>query len=640
MKKVLLYLITCLVMAGCSESVFDASRAPSMFKRYLSVSSESLSFGPEASTKSLDLESDDTPWQVTIPADWVSADVRSGNSSTKLNFSAKPNNSADTSRVSIVQVSSAVDDWNRTFPVTIAQSKAQPYIRLSEDALTLSASQQTLSINVESNTEFTAASNASWLHCSLAGAALVLTIDENDTDMERSCTVTLKSKSYGAISKSINIRQKIANITSTKETLSFGHEASSQSIVIESEASWNATASSWIGVTPSSGKAGQNTVRIEVPRNASANVRGGSVYFNITSSSYVEIPILQEGITLSVNKNELHFDSFGGAESITVASNDEWEVLSCPDWLTLSAMKGKGDATIQANVEENNSTKTKEGNIVISSIGGLITRTIHVSVAAKKVEYGDASLFFGYAASTQSVSFVTDARWSLSTDADWINVDKTSGTGDAILNIIVDENMTTEERNGRIDLIIADRQFVITVRQECKFLTISSEAFEFDALAGTSILSIASNASWTADVIEGTEWLSVTPSKGTNDVTVTISVIENNSTSLRKGRIKVEVPGARSFFIDVTQERKFIKTNMASIHFTQAGGQITFNVITNGMYEVSRISSWFGYIRNDNVITVVAPENTTGCERSGALMFNLTGIDGGSNSVMVPVIQN
>lgn len=627
-------------MAGCSESVFDASRTPSLFKRYLSVSSESLSFGPEASTKSLDLESDDTPWQVTIPADWVSADVKSGNSSAKLNFSAKPNNSADTSRVSIVQVSSVVGDWNRTFPITITQSKALPYIRLSQNDVVFSAPQQTLSVNVESNTEFEATSTAAWLHVSASANTLVLQVDENGMDSERMGIVTLKSKVYSGTSTSISVRQKVANIASTKEAINFDHNASSQSIVIDSEAAWTATASSWVGVSPSSGNAGQSTVRVEVPKNASASSRSGSAYFTISGKNRIEVPILQDGITLYVSKENLAFDSFGGVEQFRVESNDEWEVLSSPDWLTLSDVKGKGDATIQTNVEENNSTKAKEGNIVISSIGGLITRTIHVSVAAKKVEYGDASLSFGYASSTQSVSFVTDGRWSLATDADWIAVDNTSGAGGAILNITVEENMTTEDRNGRIDLIIADRQFVITVHQECKFLTVSSEAFEFDASAGTSILSITSNTSWTAEVIEGAGWLSITPSTGANDVAITISAVENNTALLRQGKIRVEIPGVCTYIIDVKQDHKYIKTDMSSVNFTQSGGQITFNVTTNGTYEIIKIGTWFGYIKNGNAITVVAPENTTGSERSGTLNLSIDNIESGSINLVLPIYQN
>lgn len=627
-------------MAGCSESVFDASRTPSLFKRYLSVSSESLSFGPEASTKSLDLESDDTPWQVTIPADWVSADVKSGNSSAKLNFSAKPNNSADTSRVSIVQVSSVVGDWNRTFPITITQSKALPYIRLSQNDVVFSAPQQTLSVNVESNTEFEATSTAAWLHVSASANTLVLQVDENGMDSERMGIVTLKSKVYSGTSTSISVRQKVANIASTKEAINFDHNASSQSIVIDSEAAWTATASSWVGVSPSFGNAGQSTVRVEVPKNASASSRSGSVYFAISGKNRIEVPILQDGITLYVSKEDLAYDSFGGADQFRVESNDEWEVLSSPDWLTLSDVKGKGDATIQTNVEENNSTKAKEGNIVISSIGGLITRTIHVSVAAKKVEYGDASLSFGYATSTQSVSFATDARWSLSTDADWINVDKISGTGGAILNITVEENMTTEDRNGRIDLIIADRQFVITVHQECKFLTISSEAFEFDAPAGHANISVTSNTNWTATVKGNPNWLIVTPKSGTGNADITIGVSENNTANERTGIVEVDIPSVRTYLIEIKQARKYLKANMSSVDFNSEGGTILLNVMTDGSFDVSKTGNWFGYTRDENTLSVIAPKNNTGVRREGEIVLSLTGLSTGNVSIKIPVRQD
>ena len=79
---------------------------------------------------------------------------------------------------------------------------------------------------------------------------------------------------------------------------------------------------------------------------------------------------------------------------------------------------------------------------------------------------------------------------------------------------------------------------------------------------------------------------------------------------------------------------------MVSVDFLQSGGQISFNVTTDGTYEVSKIGTWFGYVKSGNTITVVAQENTTGSERVGALQLKKTGLSDGTCSVLVPVTQS
>ena len=638
MKKVLLYLITCIVMAGCSESVFDASRAPSMFKRYLSVSSESLSFGPEASTKSLDLESDDTPWQVTIPADWVSADVGSGNSSTKLNFSAKPNNSADTSRVSIVQVSSAVDDWNRTFPITIAQSKAAPYINLSQPSLTLDGKAQSRTVALSANVTYSISSTTDWLKIESHDMASVhFVIEENKTGNARTGQITLSAT---GITAALTIVQRAANISSTTSTLSFPHNASSKTLDVTSEAAWSAVSSEWIDVTPRKGQAGNAAITVNVPRNASAKARNGFVYLTIDGTNRTEIPVVQEGVTCEVSATEIAFDSFGGIQSFNITSNDNWKVASAPSWLSLSVKEGYANGTINITVNENNTTSALNGKIVLTTTDNIITREVLVTQQPKKIAFDAPTLNFSYAAGSQSFTFTTDGKWTASTQSDWFTIDKTSGAGDATITVHVDENMKLLKREGIINVNIADKSFVVYVLQDCKYVNLPSSSFTFEAEKSTTIVSLTSNTQWSAHVSDGSAWLSISPSTGRENCELAITVAENNTASARHGKITITIPGVHTYIIDVTQNHKYIKTDMSSVNFTQTGGQITFNVTTNGTYEISKIGTWFGYIKNGNAITVVAQENTDSESRTGAIILKMINLEAGEYSVMIPVAQS
>lgn len=641
MKRVLLYISALLFVASCTESEYDGTRKPSLNRRYLNVPETSLTFDAKPSSRKLLIESDQTDWQISIPADWVTANQTSGNTSMSVDFSAQLNNSADVSRVCVATIASNVSDWSRSFPVTITQEKNAPYIIVSEKDIVCNALKQQKSISVNANTEYVIDNTASsWLHVeAIAGDEVKINIDENNSGEERNAVLTFKAKAYSGVSTTVSIRQKIANITSTKETLTFGHASSSQTIQIESEASWSASSTSWLSVSPSSGSAGKTEVTVSVPRNASVNSRSGSVYFNIAGNNNIEVPVMQEGVTLSVSPTDIAFTSFGGSQSFAVESNEKWTITEKSEWISADKSSGDGNATIQISVAENNTTSEKSGIITIATDDGVTSKTIHVKQDAKTVEYGDATLEYGYAAGTQSISFTTDGNWSLTKDADWISVDRTSGSGSATLGVTVENNNTLENRCGSVLLNIAGEVFTITVIQECKYLNISSDAFHFTSQVGYTNVSISSNTSWNARVKDKPNWLIVTPSSGSKNADITIGVSENNTPDQRTGVVEVEIPGVKTYIINITQDGKFIKTDMSSVEFTSSGGTVVLNVTTDGTFEVSKSGSWFGYTRNGTAITVVAPSNNTGAERTGSINFTLTNLSSGEYTLKVDVKQ-
>ena len=626
---------------GCSESEYNETRTPSMSRRYLHVPVSTLNFSSDKSSKSVSIESDETAWKINIPANWLSVNSATGTSSSNVEFSVQANNTADTSRVCIAEIMSDVTDWNRTFPITVTQASETPYITLEQKELVCTASTQTQEIAISCNTSYTISNNASnWLHVvSYSPTSLSLKIDENNTDSERSGVIVLTAEKHTNYSSSLSIRQKKSGIVSSINELMFGPDASSQSITITSDASWTASSTAWLQADPSSGLAGTSEVKITATRNASTNTRTGSVYFTIAGTNSLEVPVKQEGIILNVSSQDLEYSSFGGTLSLNITSNDSWTVTSVPDWVSLDKKSGTGNATMNVSVDENNSTEPLSGNLVIANSEGLISKTISINVAAKKAEASDVVLTFSYGAGSQTYNFITDGNWSLSTDSDWFSVDKTSGSGSATLYITVLENTSLTQRKGLINLVIAGKTYTIEINQECRYLSLSSSAFNFSAQEGNTVVSVTSNTDWTAKVVEGSYWLSVSPTSGNKNAELTIKAKENTTAMKRTGKIYVDIPNIHTYVVNITQDHKFIETDLSSVNFTKVGGSLSFTVRSDGEYDVSKIGSWFGFIISDNIITVVASENTTGSSRSGAIIIKLKNLTEGEYSLMIPVTQ-
>lgn len=178
------------------------------------------------------------------------------------------------------------------------------------------------------------------------------------------------------------------------------------------------------------------------------------------------------------------------------------------------------------------------------------------------------------------------------------------------------------------------------VYQECKYLTLSSSAFDFTSATGYTTVAIASNTKWSVSVKNKPNWLVVTPASGDGNAEITIGVSENNTPTERSGVVEVEIPGFHTYIINVKQSGKYVRADKSSIDFSSAGGTIVFNVITDGTYTVSRSGNWFGYTKSGDAISVIASSNNTGANRTGSITLTLTNLSSGSYSLTIPVTQS
>lgn len=638
MKKILAYIITIMFFAGCNESEYDATRTPSLNRRYLQVNASALDYMSDASKQSLNIEADETPWKITIPVTWATVSKANGNTSESVDFSVELNNSADTSRVCVANISADVPDWERSFAVTLTQAKALPYIVLSQSSLTIDGTSQKQRIELNTNVKYNIQSNAEWLSVtSHDGKAIELGIQENVTGNARSAQVVLSANGVNSI---LSVVQRAANISSSTESLEFTYEASSATIDVEADASWKAVASEWIGLSQTAGTAGKSSLKIEVPKNASVNPRSGFVYLTIDGINRIEIPVKQGCISFDVSVSTMNFDSFGGTKSFAISSNNSWKVNSCPDWIDLSSNSGKDNAVVNVTVKENYTTTTKSGKIELSTEDNVIKRTISVTQSAKQIDFNVPSISFTYGEGDKSFSFSTDGAWTAIKDADWFTLDKESGKGSATIIVHAQENMTLSDRSGTINFMIAGQPYKVAIYQECKYLTLSSSAFDFSSAIGHTAVSIASNTNWNVSVKDEPNWLIATPSSGNGNADITIGVSENNTPDERVGTVEIEIPNVHTYLINITQAGKYLRTDRSSIDFTASGGKIELNVETDGTYEVSRDGTWFGYTKNGNIISVMAPVNSTGAKREGMIIMKLTNLSKGKFEINIPISQD
>jgi len=136
--------------------------------------------------------------------------------------------------------------------------------------------------------------------------------------------------------------------------------------------------------------------------------------------------------------------------------------------------------------------------------------------------------------------------WTASTDADWITIESDSRQyGDGTLSISVAENTSTEARSGTVT--IAGQQYTVSqagldvdamiaaaVADASEGVTVPAPGSLVREMATDLVLPITTTPAsldWTAQT--DADWITVSPTNGTGEADVTLSVDENTSAAAR-----------------------------------------------------------------------------------------------------------
>jgi hypothetical protein len=187
---------------------------------------------------------------------------------------------------------------------------------------------------------------------------------------------------------------------------------------------------------------------------------------------------------------------------------------------------------------------------------------LEVDVAILSVPW--STLHFGATSGTDSVLAVTsDIAWSASSSESWLTVTPASGSGNGQITVTAAVNTSVTARTATVTLSgtgVSDR--IITVTQEAAVppsppspthtLSVAPSTLDFAAAGGSQTFAVTSNVYWMA--ADDASWLTVSPSSGTNNGTVTVTAVANTSTGSRTATVTVSgTEGVGDRTVSVTQ---------------------------------------------------------------------------------------
>lgn len=558
MNRFITYLLYGCIVAmaiGCTDTPAPECFVPTKDAHYLETDVTDLSYSANPETKHLSIHSSQN-WAISEYADWLTMSQDVGSGDAIVSVSAAENFSADIVRTNIFYLKSTDEGWNFTHQMYAAQEAADGYITFSKNELILSGASSTNRIDIEANTEWEASCNAEWitLYPAADKSHMNISVAENHTSEVRTATVIFA----GAVTRTLSVTQNVAEITTEEHTLEYPQAGGAYKLKINSEVAWtisvNESSSDWVDVSPLSGTAGECELTIAVTPNWNTSKRVASVRFCVGDFQPNNIVLKQEGLLLSADES-VSFRALGETKSVQVESNIEWSVLSKPSWISVSPSTFSGSTSISLTADNNSDAANRSGVIVLGIEGVTHKAEINVSQAGKYFAVNNESIAFGSTGGVMDLTMTTNDSWNISllNSADWLSLSQTSGEESLQVYVTAVDNPSVNYRSEVTRIKPRDSEAVdVIIRQEARYLTVSTNGVQFFSKGGTSeAIIISTDGKY--EVSEQVDWLSFTQS---GDV-LYVSADVNNTGHIRTGNITIEltdlVEGALSLQIVVTQ---------------------------------------------------------------------------------------
>ncbi|MCB1229279.1 MAG: hypothetical protein KDN19_03380 [Verrucomicrobiae bacterium] len=489
--------------------------------------------------------------------------------------------------------------------VTIADSAATT---IDPTSKTVTSAAQNYNIDVTSTTSWSVSESLDWASVSPASGTgndtLTVTVDENLLTSVREGPITIGGQQHWLTQEAA---PAFTNLSPTSKTIDSSSQA--YQITIDSNTSWSVVESlPWASVSPTSGS-GDDVVTVTVLANSTTTSRNGTITIGGETHD-----LTQQGAppSTAITPTTKTVTSTSQPYSISVVSNTSWSVTESLDWVSVSPTSGSGNALLTVTVSANPDTTQRNGDI---DIGGQ-THSLTQQAAPPTTSIAPTSKTVSTAAQSYDITVTSNTSWSVSESLSWASVSPTSGTGNDTVTVSVTENTIVASRNGNLD--IGGQTHSLTQQGVPPVTTIDPTTKNVDETAQTYTIDVTSNTSWT--VSESLAWASVSPTSGTGNDTLTVTIAENTSTSSRNGTLTI---GTESHALTQDGAPPQTSIDLASKNVDATAQSYQIQVTSNTNWSVTESLDFVTVTppsgNGNDTVTVTVAENTSTNSRGGDL---------------------
>ncbi|MCB0744061.1 MAG: BACON domain-containing protein, partial [Ignavibacteriae bacterium] len=295
---------------------------------------------------------------------------------------------------------------------------------------------------------------------------------------------------------------------------------------------------------------------------------------------------------LSVHPANIYVDEHSGNAVIYISSNISWSITENLDWLTLSQSNGSNNQEVTVYFDENNSSSSRSGEIVIN--GNNFTRIVKVEQEEK--EYLDifpTDIELIHYDGTFKIAVNSNRDWNVENLNDWLGLNKYTGSGNDSIEVNYEKNKTILPRDGIIKVYSKNFLRELHIRQQGAphILELSDKNIKIESLQGANKLFIHSNADWK---IKSTEnWLELNKHSGFGEDSVEIDYSENRLVKNRTGLIIVSKDNiSDTTLYTQSMAMPFLHISADSVFANADSNEITLNIESNTNWNIISDKNW------------------------------------------------
>ena len=247
-------------------------------------------------------------------------------------------------------------------------------------------------------------------------------------------------------------------VSVTPSSVIFDSNASSQTISITSNTSWNVSGSaSWLKVGSTSGSSNSSII-LTVEENKDFSERNCTLTISTEdneASASVSVTQKPANLTFSVSSSTLSFESVGGSQTLKINTNANWTVSGADNWLKVSALSGKGDSELTLTAEENKTFVERNCTLTISTEdGGKASSSVTINQKAAEVTLSVNVYDLNFSENKGDVQYLTitsNSDWKITGKPEWLDLSSASGTGVSTINLTTNSfNESSSARNATL----------------------------------------------------------------------------------------------------------------------------------------------------------------------------------------------
>ena len=334
--------------------------------------------------------------------------------------------------------------------------------------------------------------------------------------------------------------------TVTPQTVTI-QDGSTPAVSIQTNAEWfvSMVTEPWLTATPMSGSGNAMLTISATGENSTREARSAQIAITERKSQQVcvvNVTQLPPTPVLIPSTVTVELASTGGETSVTVTANIPWTASSDQTWCTVTPATSSGTLAITA--QPNIGERSRTAMVTLTAMDGSAqSSTITVTQQATLFNVTPQNVTLSQTNNnTATINVETTAEWSVTSISEsWLAVTPAAGEGNVTLTVKASVIEGRSQRTATVTLKehATGREQTVSVTQlpPPAVLTTDKQSLSLSHGAGNEYVAVMSNVGWT--VRSSASWCTVTPSQGSGNGSIIVSVTRNEAFTQRKATLTI-----------------------------------------------------------------------------------------------------